>query len=254
MEKKLIFTNEYFLTAGECNARGEMPVTLIAERIIEVATNHANHLGIGYADLTARNAGWVLSRMGFEMLYTPRINERYSVTTWVESWNRSFSERCFRFADSEGKTIGWARTIWAAIDFDTRRPVDLHQFAEASEIAVEEECGMPKLGKHGPVEPTEVIDLKFKFMDLDFNRHVNSVRYIEHILNLWPLSHYDAYRIDRFEISYRHECLAGEEVELRADKIEAGRGAVEIVRGGERVVSSIIGFTPSPFVKGHGYK
>ena len=48
-------SHKYFLTAGESDAEGRMPLTLVAERIIEVATEHANSLGIGYATLITRN-------------------------------------------------------------------------------------------------------------------------------------------------------------------------------------------------------
>lgn len=245
-DKKLVYTTEYFLTAGECNARGEMPMTLIADRLIEIATNHANHLGIGYADLNPHGVGWVLSRMGVEMIRTPKINDTYKISTWVEGWTRAFSDRCFRFEDAEGNVIGWARTMWAIIDFNTRRPVDLMQFGTPDMIAKGVECGMPRLRKHAPVVPTQVEELTFRFMDLDFNRHVNSVRYIEHILNLWPLSHYDRYRIDRFDIAYRHECHAGQTVQMVAAKNGETEGAVDIVRDGERMVTAGLHFDLCP--------
>ena len=40
-----IYSKEYFLTAGECDAEGRMPLTLLTSRIIESATCHANSLG-----------------------------------------------------------------------------------------------------------------------------------------------------------------------------------------------------------------
>ena len=46
-----IFEQTYFLTPAECNPEGRMPITLLINRLIEVATLHANELGIGYATL-----------------------------------------------------------------------------------------------------------------------------------------------------------------------------------------------------------
>ena len=243
-----VFKNSFFLTAGECNARGEMPMTLIAERIIEVATNHANHLGIGYANLSPFGIGWVLSRLGVNFERIPKINQHYVIYTWIESWNRLFSERCFKFTDENGQLYGWGRTVWATIDFKTRRVADLTQFATENMIAQGIDCQMPRMRKHPTVTPTEVETLTFRFMDLDFNRHVNSVRYIEHILNLWPLSHYDKYGINRFEIAYHHECLADQTVKINVNKSDPQNALVDIVRDEERVVSSAIHFienTPS---------
>ena len=53
------YTHTYLLTAGECNAQGIMPVTLFAARVIEVATFHANGLGVGYDRLIADGLAWV---------------------------------------------------------------------------------------------------------------------------------------------------------------------------------------------------
>lgn len=46
-----LFEQTYFLTPAECNPEGRMPITLLINRLIEVATLHANELGIGYATL-----------------------------------------------------------------------------------------------------------------------------------------------------------------------------------------------------------
>ena len=53
MSDKIIkeYIHEYFLTASECNVKQQMPFTMLAQRVIEVATEHANILGVGYDDM-----------------------------------------------------------------------------------------------------------------------------------------------------------------------------------------------------------
>ena len=262
-----IFKASFFLTAGESNARGEMPMALIAERIIEVATRHANHLNIGYSRLAPQGVGWVLSKLGFEMSHVPHINETYSIETWIESWNRLYSERCFRFSDADGNTIGWGRSIWAIIDVNTRRAADLSAVVpEASTLVLDLESlsainnPMPRMRNHTVTAPTRTEPVKFKFTDLDFNRHVNSARYIQKIVDAWPLSHYDRYRIDKFEIAYKHECHAGDDIEMIIDETQnadtATSGAMVELRcksgdsqglRGEVMVSASIRFVEDPF-------
>lgn len=237
-----VFEKKFFLTAGESDARGEMPMTLVAERVIEVATNHANILGIGYANLSPEGVGWVLSRLSVSMDRIPKINESYTIKTWIENWTRMFSERCFLFEDSQGHIIGYARTVWAIIDIKTRRVADLSKFGSDSLMNVDMSCPLPRIRNLAPVCPTETMNYTFQYTDLDFNRHVNTVRYIEHILNLWSPEHYDAYRLKDFEISFRHECLAGQTVKLCAEKHGADSGSVDIIRDEERVVSARLGF------------
>lgn len=209
-------THSYTLTAGESNAEGYMPLTLLVERIIEVATEHANALGIGYATLIRQNIGWVLSRLSVEMNSMPEINENYALTTWIESYNRRFSERNFVITGDGGKVFGYARTVWVAMDFATRTVADLTTLERESFPTAELPCPMAKTPRIGAL-PTDAVSSKytFKYCDLDFNRHVNTVRYVELLMNQWPLEHYDHSFASRFDILFHHECHFGEEIELR---------------------------------------
>ena len=87
-----IFECRYFLTPAECNPQGRMPITLLINRLIEVATLHANAIGIGYDTLVDRHETWVLSRVAVEMTLYPGVNDHYTVRTWVSSINRLFSD------------------------------------------------------------------------------------------------------------------------------------------------------------------
>ena len=49
-----------------------MPVWLLTERIIDVATEHANSWEVGYARLIIDNQAWVLSRVAIEMKRWPK--------------------------------------------------------------------------------------------------------------------------------------------------------------------------------------
>ena len=40
------------------------------------------------------------------------------------------------------------------------------------------------------------------YSDIDINGHVNSIKYIEHILDLFPIEYYKKYRIKKFDIAY----------------------------------------------------
>jgi acyl-ACP thioesterase len=48
------------------------------------------------------------------------------------------------------------------------------------------------------------------YNDVDINGHINSVKYIEHVLDLWPLEWYRDHHIRRFEIAYVAEAHAGD--------------------------------------------
>lgn len=217
MEAPKEYTHKYFLTAGECNAQQQMPITLIAQRVIEVATEHANILGVGYADLIKSKEGWVLSRLTIEMTRYPGINEEYSLTTWIEGFNRLYSERNMEIQDGKGETIGYVRSIWVAIDMETRRPCDLTKIDWLAKTISDRPCPIAKQSRLLPIKPEEATlsaQHRFKVSDIDFNRHVNSVRYMDAFLNQWDLEHFDNNNIARFEIQYLHETHFGDKAHI----------------------------------------
>ena len=83
----------------------------LVSKIIDIATAHANSLGIGNPSMAAMNRGWVLSRITLEMEGYPRVDSTYTLTTWVESWTRHFSERIIMIADENGNPYGFCRTL-----------------------------------------------------------------------------------------------------------------------------------------------
>ncbi len=171
------FRQEFFLTAAECNPEKEMPLSLVMTRIIEMATLHANAWGVGYAKMIESNQGWVLSRVTVEMTRYPKVNEPYSFTTWIESYNRHFSQRNMEIRDHNDEVIGYVRTIWMVIDFATRESVDISKLSYISENISGRECPIAPQGRLKTVEPSRTAAYTFGYMDCDINRHVNTVKY-----------------------------------------------------------------------------
>lgn len=216
-ESKQLYSCRHMLTAGECNAQREMQLQLLASRIIEIATFHANYWGVGYAKLLEHNQAWVLSRMAIEMTRFPKVGEHYTLTTWVENYNRHFSERHIEIKDDNGNVLGYARTIWAVIDITTRSSCDITAFEFMRDNILAKECPIERQSRFKTVNHLRESSYTFRSSDIDFNRHVNTLRYIGVLLNQWNVDFYDKHRIHRFEISFSKECRENEEVTIGID-------------------------------------
>ncbi|MDL2291597.1 acyl-[acyl-carrier-protein] thioesterase, partial [Bacteroides sp. OttesenSCG-928-F21] len=69
------------------------------------------------------------------------------------------------------------------------------------------------------------------------NGHVNSVRYIEHILDLFPIEYYQEMRIRRFEIAYIMESYYNDELKFYKEEGEnKGEFNVEVKKESGEVV------------------
>ena len=227
MEKIKEYSESYFLSAGETNAEREMSLTLLVAKLIDIATAHANHLGIGNPYMPDDHSGWVLSRLTIEMERYPIVDDTYTITTWVESWNRHFSERAFRISDASGNTLGYARSIWMVLDTVTRANAGLSALDFREEYISDAVCPIARQAKHAPIVlPDEDAGGKaqvanhpaalyrFGYCDLDAYRHVNTVRYVFVLMNRFSLAEHDERFVSRLELSFLHEGRYGHDAEI----------------------------------------
>ena len=252
------YSESFFLSAGETDAEGELSLPLLTSKLIDIATAHANALGIGNPSMAHLRRGWVLSRLAIEMERYPHVNETYTLTTWVESWNRHFSERNFCISDAEGKPLGYARSIWMVLDTETRESTGLTHLDLSPEIISGRECPIAKQGKHHPILPPDYAgDLprgayratvapeqyRFKYCDLDFYRHVNTVRYVQMLLNRFPLSFYDRNEIRRMELTFMKESVYGQTVDIfRSEQDDETLFSLNDAQSGEALLFAMLRF------------
>ena len=227
------FSKTYYLAAGECNPQGELPLTLLMTRIIEVATLHANSWGVGYERLIRDNQVWVLSRVTIEMNENPKVNTNYKLTTWIEDYNRHFSQRNMRLDDENGRPLGYVRTIWMVIDMNTRASVDIEKLGYIRENVSDIPCPIEPQSRLRPIEQGHAVDYTFGYMDCDFNRHVNTVRYLSLLMNMFDMDCYDHYFIRRMELSFIKETHYGETAQFVIDDSDSMESHMSITIDGD---------------------
>lgn len=210
------YSEIYFLSANETNPEGEMALQVLVSKLIDIATAHANSLGIGNPDMPDPDMGWVLSRLSVEMTSYPRVNDTIRITTWVESFNRHFSQRAFAIEDEEGKVYGYARSIWMVLNTKTRANAGLGQLQFDQALISGRECPIPKQAKHEKIECETAATYRFTYCDIDAYRHVNTVRYVQLLLNQKGLPVYDANRVSRLELSFLHEARYDETIRIHS--------------------------------------
>lgn len=183
----------------------------LGSSILNVAGADAHGKGFGVDALNADNHSWVLSRMAIEVDERPTQYTDYTVATWINEYGRVLSTRNFTLTDSSGREFARAVTQWAMIDLTTRAAVDLSWVGRAhSEAIVDAPSPAEKPRKIRSVEPERFVEHRVVYSDIDFNRHVNTMRYIEMCLDMLPVDSFAREEGVRLDIHFLHECRYGE--------------------------------------------
>ena len=217
---------------------GHLTMGVLGNHLLNCAGFHATDRGFGIATLNEENYTWVLSRLAIELDDMPYQYEDFSIQTWVENVYRLFTDRNFAILDKDGKKIGYARSVWAMINLNTRKPADLLALHGGSivDYIADEPCPIDKPSRIKVTTQEVAATLTAKYSDIDINGHVNSIRYIEHILDLFPIELYQSKQIRRFEMAYVAESYYGDVLSFFQEEVDADEYHVEIKKNDTEVV------------------
>lgn len=198
----------------ETDFKEQITLSALGSLFLNTAGEDALRNHFGPDDLLKMGCGWVVSRFAMEVSKYPKMYDCLKVETWIEDFGVMFTGRNFRLLDDKDKEIGLACTQWAVIDINTRRPVNLSRFADWQKFATGESNGMEKPRKLQEMDCPVIFSHRVRYSDLDFNRHTNSMKYAEWMVDAVPFEQLESSRIRRFDINYLREARYGQQVDV----------------------------------------
>ena len=217
-----------------CDFSGHMFLGHLGNQMLNAADFHSTDRGFGMKYLMSIKRSWVLSRLAIEMEEMPSQYERYSIETWVESAMKFFTSRNFCVSDGNGRVYGYGRSIWAMIDTETRQPTDIYAIDNGAIdkwIVADKPCPIEKSSRVKMTENAGFVRcIDINYNDIDINGHVNSVKYIEHVLDLWDIAWYREHRLKRFEIAYVAEAHQGDKMGFYREQTAENEYCVRLVK------------------------
>ena len=194
-------------------------VSSICDMILHAAGEDAHKRGFGIDALAGNNYGWVLSRMCVELDYLPEEYSEFTLYTWISDYNRLSSTRNFTLVNAKGEEFGRAVSQWCMIDYATRMPVDMNTMAKAHEgnrVDAPSPCERPR--RIGVVTSDPVTEHRVVYSDIDFNRHMNTMRYIDIIFDTLPIEIPERLSAFRLDMNFMKEARYGDYLTLMAQE------------------------------------
>ncbi len=211
MENQL--TKEYAVWTSLSDAEGRLGIRHVFDICMDLASEHALHLGVGYYDMLDRRSFWVAVRTRLRFYDRPKLGDSFTALTWPGKPGLAKCDRYYRLYRGDSVFVE-GRTEWAGQDVDTGAVRRSNSFGYPMEMLVRPErvCEEPFTRFHDadisgmrPVRRYTVDP-----MDIDLGGHMNNVAYIRMLLGTFSVAEQISMRVTEAEISYRRACFEGE--------------------------------------------
>lgn len=219
---KLKYTTEITLYNSYFDKNNNLTPKSILSIFQDVASIHAEEIGVGYEAMLNKNIYWVLSRIKFDIISMPSLNQKVVVETWPHEKGRIDFDRDMTIKSTDGKTLIIATSKWCVIDTISR------MLKRTDDINYSGECILDKNYEDKFVKislPDTTFKNKFdhivRFCDLDHNGHMNNTNYANLVTSC-----IENQLFTHFEINFTHECMQDDVINLAHTKTESGEYVV----------------------------
>lgn len=190
------------------------PVNLFA-LLLTTAGIDSELKGSGIDTMHQAGCTWVLSRIAIEIIQQPYQLDKLTLQTWVEGNNKLINTRNFLVTYPNADVAVRACSYWSMIDMTSRKVMNLEGNPFTAKF-------IPNPTTAGIEPPARVADVKegttyshtICYNDIDYNQHANSVRYLQWVLDTYPLQQFMDKKLHRIDINYQHEGAYGTTIHI----------------------------------------
>ena len=212
-----MFKKVFQISNNDVDTKFELKVSAIFRLFQDVAMLATKDAKVDSMSLSERNIDWVITRMNVEIKRLPKCDDEITVCTYPGKDMAMLYPRYFFIIDSKGEVIVRSSSIWALIDNNTRRViVDRDVISKLPEEKPDDQLPLPE--KISLPDDNRFIEKRtIHYSDLDFNSHMNNVRYVELLTDTHDSAFYKNHHIKSINLNYMKEIKEKEAVEIFTD-------------------------------------
>lgn len=219
----------YEITYGETDGRGDCRITSMMSFFSDCCLSQEEENSMNYTSSDS-DTTWVFFDYDIIMNRYPKYREKVKIITYVEAIRKFYSNRIFEAYDMEGNLVSRASVLAFLINKKTRRPARISD-AEYEVHGVSKESSKllrKKLDFEKFEEEDFSLDFHIRYLDIDLNKHVSNIKYIEWVLETVPVDIALKYKMKRIKIKFEKEITYGHNVNIKS-KIIRGKDEIKVL-------------------------
>jgi len=235
----LVYQEEKRVACYESDSTEKMLPTTAMNYFQEASTNQGNQLGLGGDYLKANNLAWFLVKYVIQFNDYPRYQDEVTVTTRATGMDKFCATRRFTIEDASGAERVIADTQWLLINRDTEKMerIDEHPEMDAYQCFEKGQPIFKKIAKINQIDLEKSFSVRF--LDIDFNKHVNHVKYLAWAIEVLPLEVVKTKQLSEAKMVYKAQCFYGDQIRALGEQLEENHYRIEIVNQDNTVLCQL---------------
>lgn len=214
------YKETYYIRTNDLGFNRKITPMAIQTYLEEAATKHALAVGCGYDDSWSNGYFWVLRSIEYKIYRIPNEYQLVDVITYPVGLDRAKALRIYELYHN-GELIGKAKGIWLMIDIKTRRPIVAEHYQTIIgklDIPKDEMFKLPKIKM--PKDMVFSYKKTIRQRDIDWNGHLNNVRYMDLIYNAIPYETLMEKSIKELQLDYLKESIYLSELKVYSKMVD----------------------------------
>ena len=208
-----MYKKKYILGPSDVDSNLELKLSALFVMMQDVATEHAEILGIGKSMTIDRGLFWVITRYSVSIIKNPKYLEEITVVTYPGDDKKFIFPRYFHIENSKGDILIRTSSTWCILK-KADRSISLDPFNGKITPPEHQEGEEPLPSKVMPKEKTLIERRAVRYSEIDLNGHLNNTKYIDYLLDMHTPEFYKHNFVSHIVINYEKEILGGDVVDL----------------------------------------
>lgn len=208
-----MYEKNYFIHYYDVDLKQRASIFSLLRYFEDIAILHSEDVNRGIEYYNQHHVGWVLYKWDIKITKYPEFKEIIKVRTQPSHLKGFHAFRYFDILDSDGNQIVTANSMWLFLNTGTKRPTRITD--DIFEGYGVDKNKMTEL-EFGNIDKIAKIDFEKEFdvryVDIDSNRHVNNIKYVEWALEMVPQNIVDNYTLGHLIVNYKKETAYGNSV------------------------------------------
>lgn len=237
----MIYTEKFKIPLKDIGKDNKIKNRAVLEILENIACYHSDLVGYGVNNIKETKVTWILLDWKLKVINRPTYGQVLIVNTWGKGMNKFFTYRDYEIYDNNNNLCAIATSKWALIDTEkgkmSRLTENIINAYKPEKKTVFEENSLDKVKI--PEEFSNTIKYEVIRKDIDINKHMHNLYYLDLAYEALPDEIYNKRPFDYVRITYKKEIKLGEKVNCKYVE-QDGKYVIVIKSEDETVIHAIV--------------